>query len=343
MEPKIADKPTLDVEVTHEVFELIEQEDEAQILSELQGRVTEKYVYELKQKDENGKPIYGLSWAGTNWACREFAKRGEAIRTITKPEIQADPISNEHIIVSVVAQRVAVNTETGRETYLDSSVGVKRQWVKRKRNIWKDGQKVGEEVLVDDFYVEKAVSKAQRNAKQALLPVDFVKQVILQALEQKMHPKATAKPAASSAKPAAAPAAAKPAAPAAAKAAPGAAPAAKPAAKSTDPMGALRQKFWTVLKRASGITDDTEARKLLKELSGREKVSELSEQELKDLGNALAGVINGTNEFHQNAMSGFRMVVEKESRNVLFPIPQAVAEPAPPVEAAPDGEEPVMF
>jgi len=297
-----------------EVFDLMELEDENQVLAELSGRVTEKYVYEFSGPEG---PVTGLSYLGTNWACREYAKHGEAIRIVSKPEIQIDPIDPEYVIVSVVAQRYAINAETGKETPLDSAVGVKRQWTKMKK---KDGS-----IVEDRFAYEKACSKSQRNAKQALIPVDFVKRMIQMALNQKNNPKAApsaraaqpAKPAAGSAKPAAAPTG-------------DAKPSQKPA--GTDPMGALRQKFWTVLKRATGMTKDDDARKVLKDLADVDKVTALGEEALKALGNALGGIIQGTNSFGKDA-DGNYFIAEKASNSTLYPVPnqeEAPAEDVPP-------------
>lgn len=324
-----------------EIFELCEREDEDQILAELAGRVSDKYVYEFPSSDG---PVTGLSYQGTNWACREFAKHGEVIRIVSKPEIQIDPIDGEYIIVSVVAQRFAVNQETGKEIALDSRVGVKRQWTKMQK-------KAGGDIIPNKFFIEHGVNKAQRNALQALLPTDFVKKVIQQALNQKKNPKGTApagqKPAPRPAAPAA-PAVTPGAAAAGAGAAPaprqttptlGAAPA-KPAAaaqppadqkppaqpaKAADPLGTVRQKFWATLKKAANTTDDNAARALLKQLVGVDKVSALPEAALKSLGNALIGVNTGHNEMSEGPNGA--CIIDKSTGAILYPI-QVVAPPA---------------
>lgn len=337
-----------------EVFELMDRDDEAQILAELSGRVTENYIYEPKYKDgtpmrnERGEPVIGLSYAGVNWACREFSKHGEAIRIVSKPEIQPDPIDPEYVIVSVVAQRVAVNTENGKEIGLDSSVGVKRQWVKM--------MKKDRSVVTDPFWAEKATSKAQRNAKKSLIPEDFVKQIIKRALENRKNPKppASTKPA-GPAKPAA------PSAPSTQRAVPpppgqkAVAPPApaqeqktsapppppspakqpqKPAPAS--PIGALRQKFWVVLKSACQVQDEPKARAYLKAFTGKEKVSDLDEPTLKSLGNILREVTQSVNAI-QNAPTGGLQIVDQVSGGVLWP--QAAATPQDAQEAPPAAPE----
>jgi hypothetical protein len=183
----MADEPRQLSVVEHEAYEVFELADEEQIIAEISGRVTDKFVYELKGvRDEKGQPVVGLSYSGTNWACREYAKRGECIRVVGQPQLMVCPVDAEYIIAVVTVQRVAVDKETGREVVLDSTFGIKRQWRKMKK--WKrdeHGNIVGEEIIADTFYWEKAVSKAIRNGKQGLIPTDVVKQLIGEALKMK--------------------------------------------------------------------------------------------------------------------------------------------------------------
>lgn len=180
------DEKQLAVHTSHD-FEVFDLADEEQILAELGGRVTEKFVYELKGvKDPiTGLNVTGLSYAGTNWACREYAKHGEVIRVIGKPEVIVDPTDPNYIVVVITAQRFAVNSETQRETPLDTNFGVKRQWRLMKKNKYENGQVVGEEIVQDPFFFEKAFSKSIRNAKQSLIPTDVVKQLIQRAIKAK--------------------------------------------------------------------------------------------------------------------------------------------------------------
>jgi hypothetical protein len=291
-----------------ELFELCDRNDEAQVLAELSGRVVDSYLYTFPGQE--GKLVTGLSLSGVNWACREFAKHGEVIRMVSKPEIVLDPTDPEHVIVSVVAQRFAVNAETGRELALDSAIGVKRQWIKQAL---RDGSS-----KLDKFFVEKAVSKAQRNAKSALLPTDFVKKVIAQALAQQgkgVQPKAVAKAAPKAADPKTQPVQPQPAQAKApdqkpVQAAPAAQPAPKPVQKAPTPapvapaasqappatppnLKALHQRFWVVLKAATGLKDETAARAALKHLVGKDKVSETDPEILKKVGILLAECAKG--------------------------------------------------
>lgn len=165
-----------------DAYESFELADEDQIIGELSGRVTEKYIYTFRQ---DGQDVTGLSYAGTNWACREYAKQGEAIR-ITKVEKEPDPFDPDYVLVTVYAQRFAINRDNGKETPLDNTVVTKRQWRFMDKKKFENGQVVGREQVPDKFFWEKAVSKGVRNAKQALMPTDFVKKIIQRALEGKV-------------------------------------------------------------------------------------------------------------------------------------------------------------
>jgi hypothetical protein len=320
--PEAAEKELALPEEQHaEIFDLA---DEEQIVSQLQGRVSEKFVYELKGvKDERGQPVRGLSFAGTNWACREYAKQGEVIRIVGKPEYAVDPTDPDYVLVSVMAQRFAVHPETGRESALDTQPGLKRQWRKMKRNKWENGHKVGEEFFEDPFFWEKGLSKATRNAKQALIPTDIVLQLITQALKNKQSQgvppdgsrgrsrSAPSKSAPARTAPPRGPQAASP--PAASGSAPpqGAAQAGPPAgapSKGT-PAGTggsgqgkdvLIQKVDMVLKAALQTQDAALARQVLKQLTGSDKLGNLSEDDLKKYGKILQGIPKGIYAFSED-------------------------------------------
>lgn len=171
----------MSVHETHDVFESYDLADEEQIIAEMSGRVTDKYVYTFKQ---GGQDVTGLSFAGTNWAVREYAKQGEVIRIVGYPHIMVDPMDPDYVIVIVTAQRFAVQRESGKEIALDSTIGVKRQWkFMEKKKYDESGALIGKETVVDPFYLEKATSKAIRNSKQALIPTDIVKKLISRAID----------------------------------------------------------------------------------------------------------------------------------------------------------------
>jgi len=191
--------------------------DEEQILHELAGRVTEKFLY----PGDRGEQL--LSYAGINWAVREYAKQGEVLRVVGDPIVRPDE-DPEYVLAIVKAERVIVDPKTGHETHLDSCFGAKRKW---KKQLLKDKATA----VPDPSYWEKAISMAERNAKRKLMPVDFVQRMVAIALGKKNKPAEAQKPAA---KPATAtPAPAKPPAPT-----PAAAPAPPPAQTQTAPPAA---------------------------------------------------------------------------------------------------------
>lgn len=337
----------------HELFEFA---DEEQIIAELAGRVTDKYVYELKGvKDERGNQVVGLSYAGTNWACREYAKQGELIRVNPKPEVVLDPSDDEYVIVVVTAQRWSVDRETGKEIPLDTALGVKRQWKKQLRNIWENGRVVRQEAIDDKFFMEKAFSKAQRNAKQALIPTDFVTQIIQKALAQKNgktvqrpqgsppqqnrpaprgqspapRPQTASKP--QQPKPPQNPPASNPAQPSgpspSSQSSPSSpAPSAPAGASASGDSGggdlsAMRAKFWAFLKQAAGAKDDEAARNVLKGLVGMQ-LQQIPIDTLKSLGRLLWSCVRNEHKFDGST----NRILDQQNRQV-WPPPDENAPP----------------
>lgn len=354
----MADSHELAVAPDHEMFEQFDLADEQQIIAEMSGRVTDKFVYTFKQ---NGQNVDGLSYSGTNWACREYAKQGEVIRIVDK-SFTVDETNPEYVIVTVIAQRYAVNRETGKEVALDNTIGVKRQWrMMKKKKYDEGGREAGYEIVEDPFFWEKATSKAIRNAKQGLIPVDIVKELIKQALAKKngqeIQPRTTpgkqqgggraqtqrpqqqastpppsggaqetAPPPPSSASgtpqppanPQTGPAAGPPPAPPAGSSPP---PPAGGAAKPPASRDVTNQKFEAALKAALQTQDGDKAREVLKTLTGFAKISEMPDDTLKSVGNLLNGVIKKTNRIDKNKILA-------ADGKVLWTGPEPAAAPA---------------
>jgi len=357
----MAESTELAVAPDHEVFEQLDLADEQQIIAEMSGRVTDKFVYTFKQ---NGQNVDGLSYSGTNWACREYAKRGEVIRIVDK-SFTVDETNPEYVIVTVIAQRYAVNGETGKEVALDNTIGVKRQWrMMKKKKYDEGGREAGYEIVEDPFFWEKATSKAIRNAKQGLIPVDIVKELIKKALEkkngqeiqtrapqgkqgggraqqpQKPQQQASTPPPSGGASETAPPppssatgtpqqqanpqtgqAAGTPPAPPAGSSTP---PPAGGAAKTPPSRDVTNQKFESVLKTALGTLDPDKAREGLKALTGISKISELPDDKLKTIGNLLNGVIKKTNR-----VEGHKILAVSDGKALWTgPEPAAAATPS---------------
>lgn len=202
-------------------FDLMDRADEEQILEELRGVVSDKFIY------KNSRGQFELSYAGTKWAIRKMADQGEAIRIKGHPKVDRCVIDPEYITVTVLSERVKVDRDAKCEIVLDNTIGSSRGWIKQKLL---DGR-----IVPDDFFYNKTISKATRNAQQAMLPQDFKKEMIdlLVKKQAGQLPPSTQKAAKKAAPPAAAPAGA----PAPAAGAPAAGPGAPPSTQK--PAGAL--------------------------------------------------------------------------------------------------------
>lgn len=340
-------------------FELMNREDEQQILDDLRGIPTERFVY------KNSRGQFELSYAGTKWAVREMAEKGEAIRIQDHPRVERCVIDPEYVTVTVLASRVQVNRDAKVETLLDTQVGSARGWIKLKRL---DGT-----VVPDEFFYNKTISKAVRNVQQALMPQDFKKamiDVLVKKLGQpagqaaqpqqqkKKAPDAAPAGAQQKAAPAQAPATDKKDSAQQKAAPPAAAPAktgkvedpkkAAPAAQSNSPAevknttksqpgqkpseaahDVLCQRFSVVLKQASGAGQDhAKAVAFLKALTGKDAVNKLSSQEIQELGPVLAGVTRGVNRVESG------VVYDTVTGEQLYPKPEPQAEP--PAESQPE-------
>lgn len=317
----------------------IELADEKQILEELQGKTyttEERWIYPI----QGG---YQLSYRAVKLACRLFAEHGEAIEVNFPADVHYDPKDPEYILVQVKATRIQIDAKTGARILLDSAIGAKRKWIKEKL---KDNS-----VRPDQNYYEKAVAQAERNAKMALLPQDFVKDFVAQILKDQ--------------KPGVRPASAPPAqkAPPAAPKAPPAQEAKKEEAKASPPaeapkqngksseLSSLHQQFWAVLKAVTKKKDEAAGRQALKMLTGKEKVSELTEAELKTLGGILRKVVKSECAITASEEDKTKsLIIDAVNKEVVWPpgykapakaeaAPPPPPPPPPPQDAPPAGGE----
>ena len=325
-----------------EDFGLVTARDEAQIMAELAGVPVLDFVYFNKRGQAE------LTYAGTKWAVRELANRGEAIRLIADPKVERCPIDPEYICVTIRSARYKVDREAKCETMLDTGVGAARNWKSMKLTEGK--------IIPDEHFFKKAVGIASRNAMQSLIPQDFLAEMVEKLAVQRRklergEKETPAKPAkqeaakpAKEAKPeqaatpppaqqqAATPPPAEPAKPADQKAAtPG-----KPGEKT------IRQKLFVALNH---FEPNTEAkRKLLAELTGKSSSSELEDTVVTRLTSALDRALPGkVNELRVGG-DGTRYILEKPTGNVLFgkyaPAPQQGAATATAPAASGAEEEP---
>ena len=164
----------------------IEERDEGQILQELAGESIEDFIYEIIDKKTKKRTVK-LSWVGT----REMARfRGNI--SLDDPMI----MDNDGYVRVVVR-----GTDLTRNF---SVFGGCHQPRKQKVKIFDEhDEPMGYQEQDDPYYFTKALSKAQRNVLQSVIPADFTARMIdrflikagKQPLKQLPRPKAAlAKP-----------------------------------------------------------------------------------------------------------------------------------------------------
>ena len=139
-----------------EFFVATELADDAAIEAELLGQAMESFIYQYT--DKKGNLITGMSVSGVNEISRRMTKNpksGIKIRIIPDSiKIERDVVMNgeKGIQVTLIAENM-VTGETG--------IGVKFETYE---NFSRNGK------YKNTFVVEKALSKAERNAKRKLIP-----------------------------------------------------------------------------------------------------------------------------------------------------------------------------
>jgi len=142
-----------------ESFKIIEKADEEQVLVELKGSFLDEFVYEFEQ---NGKTVTGLSLAGVRETVRHMNKNNMARICISEREPKVRE-SDDWIEVWVYAK--------------DNLSGNGAWGIKRQQKKYISGR-------VNEFAMEQALSKAQRNAQRALIPENYVKEMIKKFKDQ---------------------------------------------------------------------------------------------------------------------------------------------------------------
>ncbi|MFA5365563.1 MAG: hypothetical protein WC325_10335 [Candidatus Bathyarchaeia archaeon] len=147
-------------------YKIMDNRDENQILSELQGHYLTEFVYSFKA---GGRDVIGLSWAGV----KELAYRYGGI------QVESCNIEDKGEFWLVTCKALDIEKRNSR-------FGVATQSKMMKR---RDGS-----AEPDDFALQKATSKAQRNAIRALMPEIAVKQYIDIFLNEKAQPPRPSQP-----------------------------------------------------------------------------------------------------------------------------------------------------
>jgi hypothetical protein len=147
----------MDKEITSpEVFREMEKRDEEQIIQEMRGQYIEEFVYQFKI---GGRTVTGISWAGIKEVAYKFG--GIQVELVELKETE-----NAYTVI----------VKAFDEKNNASRLGVSMQPKKMKLQ--------SGEVVDDEFALQKAVSKAQRNAIRPLIPETMLKIYIEKFLEE---------------------------------------------------------------------------------------------------------------------------------------------------------------
>ena len=168
--------PLVTVDESQLPYAIMDAEDDKQVMASMSGARLEDFVYSFPSQ---GKTVIGISKAGVDELCRQSAKKEGIIyedEGITDLKDEGDYF---HVTVKVGVYRVIVLKKEGRflKIPLGTHPGSKRQWKKMKL---RNGS-----IVPDPFWYEKAMSKANRNARHDLLPYQFIKGAIKKYLKRK--------------------------------------------------------------------------------------------------------------------------------------------------------------
>jgi len=144
----------------------IDQRDESQIMAELAGETLQEYFYEVIRFDRRQKKQIRkvkLSWAGT---CEVARNRGNIV--LDTPNITE---TETHWRVVVKATDLVRNF-----TVFGGCHQPKKMKVTEIDEA--TGEVIGEKIIDDEYALEKAISKAQRNALNRCIPADYMAKAI---------------------------------------------------------------------------------------------------------------------------------------------------------------------
>ena len=146
-------------ELTTYDFREMEARDEAQILAELQGELVEEMIYQFPNRE--GRTVTGISWMGIKEIARRYGK-------IDVNLVQIEDLGDA---IMIVVKAIDIEKGTG---LLGTSTQSKMM---KKRDSSEEP---------DPFYVQKAMSKAQRNAIRSIIPETYFKAVFAELAKD--HP-----------------------------------------------------------------------------------------------------------------------------------------------------------
>lgn len=179
-----ASAPTADLSYPEDqrVFQALTAADERQIIAEIEGRALGAMVYSFPS--EGGKAT-GLSWKGVQEAVRQMNTRNMGrIKVTDRPPIVEDvdvdvdtgKRDEEGRVVTESRHAVRVQVYAVDEVFGTARWGVATQLREFKSRNKKDKQQAPL-WFPDQFADAKALSKAQRNAMEGMLPLELVEEL----------------------------------------------------------------------------------------------------------------------------------------------------------------------
>lgn len=149
------------------IYRVFDQLDEEQIVAEIEGRVTQAWVYEV-----NGET--GISKKGVDQCMLEMTKSGWLFDELDV-NVTPDPANDQYCLFSAKVKAYRY-TKEGHKLEQGTQIGSKRQW----RKMYAKGK-----VTDDPFWYEKGCAKAIRNAKMRFIPVEIEAAVIALSKKEK--------------------------------------------------------------------------------------------------------------------------------------------------------------
>lgn len=153
---------------SHE-FSIMETLDDRQIVAEVGGQMVESWVYSFTVQ---GKEVRGLSYVGTKEAVRQLNEKGKtAIRISPERPPIVEKVMEGHALFDPEVGDGFVATVYGEDVQNGGGL-----WVSKFEPIMK--KKRDGSTFKNPFAYEQAISKAQRNAMQALIPTTLFAEVM---------------------------------------------------------------------------------------------------------------------------------------------------------------------
>jgi hypothetical protein len=164
------------------VYEALTEADERQIMAEIEGRALGAMVYSFRQ---GGGNVTGLSWKGVQEAVRQMNTRHMGrIKIAESPapvfdeitvEVDTGKTDGDGQPQRVSKRAVRCTVYALDEVYGSGRYGTATQLREFKR---RKGDKKGNPIWETDTFADsKALSKAQRNAMEGMLPLELVEEL----------------------------------------------------------------------------------------------------------------------------------------------------------------------